>query len=225
MKVLYFSGGIDSLACLHFMRQERDMCVLTASTDGAYPDRYDYIAKVQAEFHYLDFNFVKTNRDLQQHGYPVDVVPLRYTALGQMVGGRFGVRYQDHFSCCSRSLWMPMHFEAQRIGATEIIRGQRADDDMRAPVRDGEVIDGVTYRFPVQDWTRQSVVSYVEKNIPHLIPESYKLGEATSRDCMDCTAYLKDNAVRLRNLPPVVADRVNSVLRQWRADVVEETRQ
>ena len=222
MRVLQFSGGLDSLVCLHLTQHTPDMVVLTASTDGAYPERAVYLQAVEAAFPDLKFIHITTHRALDVYGYPVDVVPLRYTALGALIHGERRPRYQDAYSCCHRAIWEPLDRETRLLGATTVIRGQRADDRMRAPVKDGQTVDGLTYCLPIEGWTRLQVQRYADKHLPDLVPASYSQGEKTSRDCLDCTAYLRDNHVRIRNLPMPEWKRVNSVIVQWHEDVHSE---
>jgi 3'-phosphoadenosine 5'-phosphosulfate sulfotransferase (PAPS reductase)/FAD synthetase len=222
MNVLQFSGGVDSLACLILVHDMVDLHVLTASTDGAYPERAQYLAQVRAAFPQLPWTVVETQRDLATYGRPVDVVPLRYTAMGQLVRGVPGARYQDAFSCCHRAIWAPLDVASKRLGATTIIRGQRADDSMRAPLADGDVREGVRYSFPIQGWTRDRVLCFVEAQRPDLVPASYRSGERTSRDCMDCTAYLHENQVRIENLPRQMRGEVQQAIGRWRDDVMTE---
>jgi phosphoadenosine phosphosulfate reductase len=225
MKVLQFSGGVDSLACLHLLQSEPGLCVLTVSTDGAYPERHEYLSRVEKEFFHLKFHRVNTDRQIQIYGHPVDVLPMRYSAVGMMVAGDHGpVRYQDLFSCCRRAIWEPLDRVSRQLGATTIIRGQRASDTMRSPVRNGEVVGGITYEFPIEGWSRDDVLKYVCEHVEHLVPESYSAGERTSRDCMDCTAYLHDNLNRIQNLPRGKRAEVEQVLNQWRDDVSFEVR-
>jgi phosphoadenosine phosphosulfate reductase len=110
-----------------------------------------------------------------------------------------------------------------QLGATDIYRGQRNEDHHKAPIRDGHVENGVTYHFPLELWTRDEVKHYLQLECPELIPEYY-VNEKTSRDCMDCTAYLKDNTSRIRHLPHKEYSIVRLVLNQWRMDVEDETR-
>jgi 3'-phosphoadenosine 5'-phosphosulfate sulfotransferase (PAPS reductase)/FAD synthetase len=139
-----------------------------------------------------------------------------------LIRGTNDIRYQDSFSCCNRAIWQPLDRLSRELGATEIIRGQRNDDDLRDPVKSGTVIDGVTINFPLADWTRQRVMDFVRATAPTLMPPGYDHGEKTSRDCWDCTAYLGDNQQRIANLPPYQRGRVNALIKQWRADVLAE---
>jgi 3'-phosphoadenosine 5'-phosphosulfate sulfotransferase (PAPS reductase)/FAD synthetase len=220
MRVLQFSGGVDSLACL--LLAEGKLTVLTVITDGGDPGLLGYMDRVMAAFPQHRFVIKHSQRHIKQFGQPVDVVPLRWTPLGQLIRGTNDIRYQDSFSCCNRAIWQPLDRLSRELGATEIIRGQRNDDDLRDPVKSGTVIDGVTINFPLADWTRQRVMDFVRATAPTLMPPGYDHGEKTSRDCWDCTAYLGDNQQRIANLPPYQRGRVNALIKQWRADVLAE---
>lgn len=222
MKILQFSGGLDSLACLLLLRGEPDLSVLTVITDGAYPSTLEYLDKIVKHCPEMDFHVAHVRRDLKEWGQPVDVVPLRWTAMGQLARGGKDVRYQDAFSCCARAIWEPLDRLSRELGATVIYRGQRKDDKLRSPYNDGDVDRGVTLRFPLADWDRQRVQWFVKVNAPELMPPGYDEGEKTSRDCWDCTAYLGDNGVRIHNLPGEQHKRVNDVLARWREDVATE---
>jgi len=226
MNLLQFSGGLDSLACLILLHDTAGLNVLTVSTDGAYPERAAYLERVRAAYPQPRYHDVHTHRNLAAFGYPVDVVPVSRTALGAFTRGRSVADYQDPFTCCGRSIWKPMETLSRALGATTIIRGQRRDDAQRNPlIGDGSVIDGITYRLPIENWTRDRVRNFVEDNAPDLLPSYYLQGERTSRDCMDCTAYLADNHERLNNLPQPMHDRVRRVLNQWHLDVRAEMRE
>lgn len=224
MNVLQFSGGIDSLACLLLRYDTPDMTVLTVATDGAYPEFDAYMERVTEHFEQVRFVKLTTNRNLHAYGAPVDVVPVRWTALGMLSHGQVNARprYQDAFACCGRSIWQPMAEASKRLGATTIIRGQRADDRQKAPLTDGDIVDGITYRFPIENWTRERVIEFVKAEAPLLIPKNYREGEKTSRDCWDCTAYLVDNRRRIDNLSVEQSRDVAETLAQWRQDVKKE---
>jgi len=224
MNVLQFSGGLDSLACLLLVHDMPDLVVLNASTDGAYEEHAAQMKRVMEHFPNTAFANITTQRHLSVYGAPVDVVPIRWTALGQMSHGdrTSPPRYQDPFGCCGRSLWEPMERVSRSMGATTIIRGQRRDDRQKAPISDGSVVDGIEYRLPIENWTRERVMDFVRAEAPYLIPRSYHEGEKTSRDCWDCTAYLADNRRRIDNLPAEKYRAVFETLTRWRRDVKAE---
>jgi len=222
MKVLQFSGGLDSLACLELLKDTPGLAVLTASTDGTYPEREEYLSKVEKAHPHLKFFQVKTNRKLERFGHPVDVLPTKYSLAGRLTQGS-PLRYQTHIECCGRALWLPLQDAVKGLGATDVYRGQRLLDEHKAPIRDGHQEGGITYHFPIEMWTREQVREFVEAKCPDLVPNYYDQ-EGSSRDCWDCTAYLKDNVIRIRNLSPERFKTVSAVLNQWREDVIEETR-
>lgn len=222
MKVLQFSGGIDSLACLELLKDTPGLAVVTISTDGAYPDREGYLYRVMGRHPHLKFFHIKTDRMLEKFGHPVDVVPSAYTFLGSITQ-ETEHRYQSHFDCCNRSIWQPLHGTMKDLGATEIFRGQRNDDGYRSPIKDGQVYEGVTYRLPIADWTRPQVMDFLNERCPDLIPSYYDT-ELSSHDCIDCTAYLSENFTRIQKLPEPIKSKVIVILDQWRADVEQETR-
>lgn len=78
-------------------------------------------------------------------------------------------------------------------GITLIIRGQRKSDDLKSPIKSGEVHDGIEYLFPIEQWTTKSVMSYLnQEGAP--IPRFYEMLE-TSPDCLSCSAYWEDGAM------------------------------
>lgn len=222
MKALHYSGGIDSLACLELLKREQDLVVITALTDGAYADKEAYLDKVAKHYHYIRFVRVYQNRYLNIYGHPVDVVPIKFTAVGSIIHDT-QIKYQSVFECCNRGLWVPVQMMTEKLGCDTVYRGQRAEDPMKAPIRDGHVENGITYHFPLQEWTREQVKAFVKEHVPHLVPEYYER-EQSSRDCWDCTAYLHENLDRIRNLPKEQYIKVSDILTEWRKDVNDETR-
>jgi 3'-phosphoadenosine 5'-phosphosulfate sulfotransferase (PAPS reductase)/FAD synthetase len=222
MKALQFSGGLDSLACLELLKDTKGLIVLTATTDGEYPERQAYLKKVELAHPHLEFVQVYGDRRLSHYGHPVDVVPTKFTLLGGATQSA-PVRYQSHLECCNRGLWQPLAIAVYKLGITELYRGQRLSDDYKAPLDDGYTENGVTYRFPINSWSRDDVWKYVTEHCPDLIPAYYGK-EKTSRDCWDCTAYLSENMSRIRNLPFEQYIQVSTILSTWREDVKQETR-
>ena len=223
MNILQFSGGIDSLACLILLQDIPNLQVVSISTDGAYSERKDYLRKVQKTFSHLAFHQMHTARYLNLFGLPVDVVPIRWTKLGVLLNNTGNApRYQDSYSCCARAIWEPLDELCRELKATTIFRGVRNNDMQKALVKDGDVVNGVKYHFPIHDWTRERVFSFVKEHASELIAESYLKGEETSRDCIDCTAYLWENKVRIKNLPVAQWKDLTHKLNQWRDDVATE---
>lgn len=189
---LQFSGGADSLACLWLCKEVPDMTVYWVKTDGAYEDMEGYV-RTCCEQASVPLKVVNSNRGIAEHGYPKDSNP------------------DSVFGCCSRGLWEPLAKAMKDDGIEAVIRGQRDDDFLKAPITSGHIEDGIMYLFPLANWTRQSVMAYLQDTIPGLIHDCYKQGELTGRDCWDCTGYLFDNAQRILNLP---ADKREFVIKE-----------
>lgn len=222
-KVIQFSGGMDSIAMLWLLRPIWDEAtVMWLDSGAAYPETHEQMEKIAALV--PNFLTVKGNQPavIGAIGYPVDVVPFKFTVTGELIHGPQPVRYQTSAECCGRSMWVPMSKAAVDLGATEIYRGQRNSEARKSPIRDGNVENGITYRFPLQSWTRADVSAYVNEHCPELMPAYYKAGERTSRDCWDCTAYLDDNHERIAGLPTERKAVVMGRLNEWRQNVAVE---
>jgi 3'-phosphoadenosine 5'-phosphosulfate sulfotransferase (PAPS reductase)/FAD synthetase len=103
----------------------------------------------------------------------------------------------------------------KRLGATTVIRGQKLSDGHKSPVRSGDVIDGVTYLFPIETWSDADVFKYLESTEIG-IPDHYKHVNS-SLDCWSCTAYLGDNIGKVRYMKERHPE--------WHADVIRRLEQ
>lgn len=202
MKLLQFSGGLDSLALLFKLRPEWDeLHVLWCDTGSAYPETIALMERVKQLI--PRFHIARSNKAAwsEFHGYGVAVVPANKTLFAERARGTSGLRYTSYLACCAANIWAPMHEKTKELGATVVYRGQRLDEDYKSPVRSGYVEDGIQFVFPLENWTRVMVREYCERECPEYIPEYYKQGEVSSRDCWDCIGYLEHNKVRINNLP------------------------
>ena len=221
MRALQFSGGLDSLALLFWLREEwTDLHVFWLNTGAAYPETLAYMERIK-QFGPLNFHEVQGNQpqSIAEFGWPADVVPVHATRIGHAVHGTTGLMFQSYLDCCSRSMWQPMHEAMVAHGVTDVYRGQRNADARRAPVRNGHVEGGITYHFPLEHWSRDDVLSYCRAECPDLIPDYYAAGERVSRDCWNCTAYLDDNIERINALPSEQRIAVVEVVDELRAQV------
>lgn len=192
--VLHFSGGRDSLACLYLLEPRwSDLTVAWVNTGAAFPETIALMGRIRALVpHFLEIAGVQS---IDRDGYPVDVLPITASTAGYLFEGWNGPRYQSRYACCAAALWAPMAKAMKDIGATKIIRGQKLADAKKTPVRSGMVIDGITYEFPLEDWSDADVLRYLtDKGVE--LPENYRY-MSTGLDCHNCTAYLSENAGRL----------------------------
>jgi phosphoadenosine phosphosulfate reductase len=194
---LMFSGGKDSLACLHLLEQHLDkVLVVWVNTGANFPEIEALMEKVKVDV--PNFLEIKTNQpeSIKSKGYPVDVVPVNYTLLGQSVTSIKDFKVRSYFECCSENFWIPCDAEMRRIGVTGIIRGQRNSEAHRAPIKSGHIENGIEYHLPIESWTDNEVIDYLRsKDV--VIDERLSM-DHSSLDCWNCTAYMAESFERFK---------------------------
>lgn len=193
---LQFSGGKDSLACLYLLRPCLDrITVYWLNSGNPFPETEALMANVRK----MCPHFEEVRSDVQgvheQYGIPSDIVPATSTMFGRIVAGDNRPVIQDRYSCCFLTRMKPMHERMIEDGITLVIRGQRNDDKLRAPIKSGYVEDmgeyGMEYLFPIEDWTEHQVLTYLrEQDAP--VPRFYEIMDSMP-DCMGCSAYWDEN--------------------------------
>jgi 3'-phosphoadenosine 5'-phosphosulfate sulfotransferase (PAPS reductase)/FAD synthetase len=194
---LMFSGGKDSIACLHLLEKYLDKILVVWVNKGAnFPEIEAYMEKVRSEV--PNFLEIKTNQpeSIKANGYPVDVVPVNYTGLGQSVTSHKDLKLRSYFECCAENFWIPCDAEMRRIGVTGIIRGQRNEEGHTAPIKSGHIENGIEYYLPIETWSKQEVIDYLRSKYV-FIDERLSM-EHSSLDCWNCTAYMADSADRFK---------------------------
>lgn len=197
--VLNFGGGKDSLACLYLLQHWWDrITVLWGNMGDPFPETVTLMKRVRE----MVGNFVEARgnaRAATEHVYPVDLLPIRATALGRMFepeGAQITLR--SRFECCAENLFLPVGQATKDLGATLVIRGQRDSETLRSPLRDGVALQGVELCLPIQDWSEADVFAYLALEGVEL-PRSYEYTK-TSLDCMHCTAFGEEAHGRYRYL-------------------------
>jgi 3'-phosphoadenosine 5'-phosphosulfate sulfotransferase (PAPS reductase)/FAD synthetase len=196
--VLAFSGGKDSWACLWLNRDRlADIVVVWANTGKNHPELLATIAKAKAIC--PNFFELQVERDKQNalEGLPADVVPIDWTAIGQLHTTPKAVKVQSYIQCCYANIAGPINDFCRANGITEIIAGQRNDEGHKSTARNGTVNEGVTRIHPIEDWTEKQVLEFVGQHME--LPEHFKF-KHSSMDCYDCTAYRKDSQDRIKHM-------------------------
>ncbi|AOJ09665.1 phosphoadenosine phosphosulfate reductase family protein [Burkholderia mayonis] len=187
---LQFSGGKDSIALLHLMRPYWDrLTVYWLDTGDSFPEAREIVEQVDRMVPRFERIEGRQPSVIAQFGIPSDIVPANATPIGIAAKGG-GVLIQDRYSCCMRSLMMPMHEQMKADGITLVIRGQKASDRMRSPIKSGHVEDGIEYLFPLEAWDDSRVFAFLREQGVAL-PRYYEVMRA-SPDCMSCSAYWED---------------------------------
>lgn len=186
-KALAFSGGKDSWACLWLYAKELpDIDVIWVNTGKVFPEIIENIKRARSvcpRFHEVYSNQEKQNN---AWGVPSEIVPVNWTRLGQLNTGLKSVMVQDHLSCCMANISFPLHEKAKQLGSTELIRGQKTSDKYKGTSRDGDVVDGLVYRHPIEGWSDEEVLSYLQERME--LPAYFSFSHS-SLDCYDCTAF------------------------------------
>lgn len=196
MKIgLAFSGGKDSLACLLLNKENAEnITVFWVNTGKVYPETMGIVEYAKSLFP----NFIEIESDREEQnereGLPADVVPINFTKIGQMVNGEKEITVQSYLMCCYENIGYKLHQAALSHGITHLIRGQRLEESHKSIARDGDLVNGIVYIQPIENWTTQEVLDFIEKHMP--IPEHFKVGHS-SLDCYDCTAYMKESKDRV----------------------------
>jgi len=187
MKVLAFSGGKDSMACLHLMKDELAAAVYV-DTGYTYPETQGMVEYAKS---LLPVHTVRSDRHGQnkEHGIPADLVPIEWTAIGQQMGTPKPYRIQPAFSCCFENIALPALRAAKALGATHLVCGQRTSDTHRSTSSNGDIVDGVVRLYPIESWTTEEVLAYLTTKMD--VPPHYAL-QHSSLDCYDCPAYRRE---------------------------------
>lgn len=192
---LQFSGGRDSLACLYILRPYWDrLTVYWCDTGAAFPETIALAKQVCDMVPHFAMIAGAQPQVIEQFGMPSDLVPVSRTPIGQQVASKADGLIQDRYSCCVRSMILPVGQRMIEDGITLIIRGQRQDETLKWPMRSGDVQDNVEYLFPIEDWDSKKVMTYLrEQDAP--IPRFYEMLDSAP-DCMSCTAYWEEGAAK-----------------------------
>jgi phosphoadenosine phosphosulfate reductase len=221
MEALHFGGGRDSLACLYLLRPRwPEITVVWMNPGAPFPETVAQMEAIKA----VVPNFLEVRADvltnIKNHGWPTDVLPVRNAYWGKQSTGETGIMMQTWFDCCSNSFWFPMQRKMHELGVTKIYRGQRLSEDYKSPMRSGQIVDGITYEFPLENWSEQQVSDYLtEQGVK--IPAHYAHTQK-SLDCWCCTAYLDaklDQLQYLKNRHPDKYEIVAAALTEMRAAV------
>lgn len=189
---LQLSGGRDSIACLYLMRPYWDkLTVYWLDTGAAYPETIAMMQQIREMV--PNFAVIQGNQPnvIKEFGIPTDIMPVSATPMG-ITGSGKGELMQDRYSCCVRSIMLPMHQRMIDDGITLIIRGQKNADRFKSTVRSGNVLDGIEFLFPIEDWDTRKVMRYLsDEGAP--IPRFYEVLN-TMPDCMNCSAWWEEGA-------------------------------
>lgn len=185
---LQLSGGKDSLAALYAMRPWWDrLCVYWVNPGDPFPETVDLMRAIREMVPYFVEVAGHQRSIVAAHGWPSDIVPIKWTTSGQFVFGELDFKVQGRLDCCWHSLMLPLHQRMIKDEVTCVIRGKRSEEKDKSPSRTGSVFEGIETVYPLWDWKESDVFEYLNKEGAEL-PESYSYA-THSLDCMSCTAW------------------------------------
>tara|TARA_R110000868_G_scaffold69515_2_gene204577 strand:- start:2157 stop:2813 length:657 start_codon:yes stop_codon:yes gene_type:complete len=187
MRALAFSGGKDSMACLHLMRDTLDFAIYI-DTGFTYPETR---AIVNYAHTIVPVRIIESTRP---DVIPADLVPVDWTEMGQIFTTKKDVTILPYHECCFASLAVPLNTAAAEFGVTELVVGQRNEEGHKSTARDSDMVMGIKRIHPIENWTTAEVMAYLATKME--IPEHYAI-KHSSLDCYDCTAYRKDSRDRI----------------------------
>lgn len=182
------------------------------NSGNLFPEILEYMDKIRADIP----NFVEINSDvvssIRQNGFPVDVLPIDYTPLGQSCTRQKRIKLRAYLDCCYENIGLPVHQYLQANGYTLVFRGNRKQEDHRTPIENGAIVEGIQYVCPIEPWTSEEVVEYLRSQGEEMVPRLL-IGHS-SLDCMACTAYTNHSQERLgyiKQYHPIVFKQLKPV--------------
>jgi phosphoadenosine phosphosulfate reductase len=184
---LQFSGGKDSLACVHLLRPFWERLTLYhIDTGDLLPEVREIVAEVEA----IVPRFVRIETDsaqfMQSIGLPSDLVPTTSTAAGLLIGAS-KQRIIDRFDCCFHNIMKPMHERAIADGCTLVIRGTKRADFAKIPAEDGPTGLGYDLWLPLLEWSHEDVFAYL-REVGAPICRVYE-HRVNAPECATCPAW------------------------------------
>lgn len=227
------SGGKDSTAVLYLLRDHLDrVTVYHMDTGDLLPEIMavvDHIEAMVPHFVRVDGNVADW---IAANGLPTDLLPHSQHIVGQLMG-EHTTPLVSRYACCHANLMLPLFERIVADHNTLMIRGTKAVDMTRLPMRSGEVDhnSGLELWLPLLDWSHAQVMDYL-REVGAPIASIYQ-HVTNAPECMRCSAwwgerrasYLKryhpeaftDYAARMRLVWHELAGSVQALADEWEA--------
>lgn len=178
--VVQVSGGRDSRAMLELVAphlRETDFVVMLLTGDSP-PDTLAFASELGTRFDNVVVLNTDSKSDREFNGHPSPVVLSDQPVFADVL------RTRSQFDCCFANIMLPLHKFTLGLQPDLILRGQRLSDEHKNPIAHLGVSDGITYAYPIADWTDEQVNLYLADRLPDFYETC-----SDAPDCMSCTGY------------------------------------
>ena len=111
-KIIQFSGGKDSIVCLHMFKEDPDITAIYVNTGAAFPHVVEHIQKTCDAFGVSLITILPEKSVIEwqkENGLPADIIPCDSTLYMQKVSKNyFGSTLVPYIDCCSANIHLPM---------------------------------------------------------------------------------------------------------------------
>jgi len=206
--IVGFSGGKESIAIAHMLEPYKDKVELVWVNTGAmFPHMEEFVREYGRRFRLTELSSNQTQR-FATAGLPSRVVPIANVPIKNR-DNRERLLINDWMSCCFQLRTKPIYDYMVQVGATLLIHGQRQED--QAYFSPGPELQGAEVFAPLDDWSQQQVLDYIEAHSLQL-PEQYP-EVMDSLECWNCTATLSPERFKyMREHYPILLDRLRPAL-------------
>lgn len=178
--VVQVSGGRDSRVMLELLAphlRDTDFVVMLITNDAP-AETLAYADELERRFRNVIVLDSDSVCDRELNGHPSPIVLSDQPIFADVL------RTRSQFDCCAANIMLPLHRFTIGLEPDLIIRGQRLGDAHQNPIQHLEVVDSVSYAYPVADFTDEQVNLFLADRLP-----SFYSACSDAPDCMTCTGY------------------------------------